>query len=124
MSTTRRAFVFAPKVVGGKPTVRDANQRISKSRAKAPDEPHAREAARVSGEAPSTAWDFTRIPVFPADRATEPRASSAPSALPPPAIQRKLVVGEVDDPREHEANRVADQVMRGSTLDVSTTSAP
>jgi hypothetical protein len=33
-------------------------------------------------------------------------------------------VGEVDDPREHEANRVAGQVMRGSTVDVSTASQP
>jgi hypothetical protein len=33
-------------------------------------------------------------------------------------------VGEVDDPREHEANRVADQVMRGSTPDFSTAFLP
>jgi len=114
-------FVFAPEVVS---TVRNTSQRISKPPAKAPDELHRREAARVAGEAPSTAWDFTRIPVFPADRATEFRASSAPSAPPQPVIQRKLVVGEVDDSREHDANRVADQVMRGSTPDVSTASLP
>ena len=61
----------------------------------------------------STAWDFSKIPVFSPDRASRPQSSSALSSLPLPGIlQRKLVVGEVNDPLEHEADRVADQVMR------------
>ncbi len=47
-------------------------------------------------------WDFGEIPVFPPDR---------PHSL-PDAIQPKLVIGGVDDPLEHEADRVADRVMR------------
>jgi hypothetical protein len=35
---------------------------------------------------------------------------SGPSQTPPP--QAKLVVGAIDDPLEHDADRVADQVMR------------
>ena len=58
---------------------------------------------------------FHEDAVYSADRATAPQASSLLSAVPPPVIQRKLVVGAVDDPREHEANRAADLVMRAST---------
>ncbi|MGH6846598.1 MAG: DUF4157 domain-containing protein [Methylocella sp.] len=58
------------------------------------------------------AWDFSKIPIYPPDRATRPQASSPPPALPLPGIiQPKLVIGEVNDPLEHEADRVADKVM-------------
>ena len=42
-------------------------------------------------------------------RATESAASFSAPRLP---IQAKLKVGAVDDPLEHEADRVADQVIR------------
>jgi Domain of unknown function (DUF4157) len=54
------------------------------------------------------AWDFGKIPLFPPDR-TSRSQTSYPS---PGIIQRKLTVGAVNDPLEHEADRVADQVMR------------
>src|SRR5262249_61497167 len=38
-------------------------------------------------------------------------------------LQAKLKVGAVDDPLEHEADRVADQVMRMPPADVSAASA-
>src|SRR4029453_1725944 len=51
--------------------------------------------------------------------ALKPSAPSAIHALPGflsgagnMAIQRKLTIGSVDDPLEHEADRVAEQVMR------------
>lgn len=50
----------------------------------------------------STNWDFSRIPIYP---------SSAPAQRPPGPIQRKLKVGAIDDPLEHEADRIANQVM-------------
>jgi hypothetical protein len=53
------------------------------------------------------AWDFGKIALFPPER-----TSRFSSAAPMGAIQCKLVVGSVDDPLEHEADRVADQVMR------------
>jgi hypothetical protein len=49
-------------------------------------------------------WDFSKIPVFPPDRASQSRQAGI--------IQPKLVVGQVKDPLEHEADRVADQVMQ------------
>jgi hypothetical protein len=69
-------------------------------------------------------WDFTRIPVFPAQQ-QEARArshSAAPSA--PAVIQPKLMVGAVDDPLEHEADRVADQVMRMPVPEVARGGGP
>jgi hypothetical protein len=52
---------------------------------------------------------LSEVPLFPPDRAN--RWSLSASAL-PGVIQAKLAVGAVDDPLEHEADRVADQVMR------------
>jgi predicted deacylase len=48
---------------------------------------------------PGPSWDFSKIPLFP--------------------IQVKLKVGALDDPREHEADRAASQVMRLSAPGVS-----
>jgi len=79
-------------------------------------------APKSSGSRPS--WNFTRIPVFPA----QPQEASAP---PPSAahrdlafIQPKLMVGAVDDPLEHEADRVADQVMRMPATEVAVGAGP
>ena len=58
-------------------------------------------------------WTFGKIPIYPPDqsRGSEPRLPLS-ARLMPAILQRKLIVGEVDDPLEHEADRVADQVMR------------
>jgi hypothetical protein len=56
-------------------------------------------------------WDFSKIPIFPPDRPFVSGTSPAPAPL---LIQRKLAIGEVNDPLEHEADRVADHVMRMS----------
>lgn len=59
------------------------------------------------------AWDFSKIPLHPSGRTA---GSVSPSRIPVPrlpgALQAKLKVGSVNDPLEHEADRVADQVMR------------
>jgi hypothetical protein len=61
----------------------------------------------------SVSWNFTKIPLF-----LPERASRAQPLFPRPAtpilgaIQAKLVVGQANDPLEHEADRIADQVMR------------
>lgn len=52
--------------------------------------------------------DFEQI--LKASRRTAPSPRQAPS----PLIQPKLVVGAVDDPLEHQADRMADQVMQES----------
>ena len=58
---------------------------------------------------PSRAEQFQMPPLFPAPR---------------PPIQAKLEVGAVNDPLEHEADRVADQVMRMPAPEVFAASAP
>jgi hypothetical protein len=70
-------------------------------------------------------WDFSKIPVFATDRANRPqgRSSLSPQLL-PSIIQPKLAIGDVNDPLEHEADRVADQVMRMPNPDLSITGAP
>jgi len=89
-------------------------QQLSNPPAKAPSEHRPPEAARVTGEAPSAAWDFNKIPFgYSPDRATQAQARSSLSAPRlPGTIQPKLVVGQANDPLEHEADRVAEQVMR------------
>ena len=52
---------------------------------------------------------ITQIPIFPTSALN---TSPTPPSLPPLPLQRKLTIGSVDDPLEHEADRVADRVMR------------
>ena len=79
-----------------------------------PENSTAREALR------SRSWNFSKISVFSPDspNRTRPSGPLAPTPL-PGAIQAKLVVGSVADPLEHEADRVADQVMRMADPDLS-----
>ena len=64
------------------------------------DDHKADSASRTTG---SVSRDFSKSPLAPPDRA---------AAAPLGTIQAKLAIGRVDDPLEHEADRVADQVMR------------
>ncbi len=58
-------------------------------------------------------WNFGSVAVAPADRETwpDPARPLGGSAL-RFGVQAKLVVGQVNDPLEHEADHVADRVMR------------
>jgi Domain of unknown function (DUF4157) len=49
-------------------------------------------------------WDFSKVPLFPSDR-----AHPAPQLR--DALQPKFAVGQVNDPLEHDADRVADEVL-------------
>src|SRR5215204_5977850 len=64
--------------------------------------------------AQSGSWDLSKIPLFAPNRPSR-------SEPPPPLLQRKLAIGQVNDPLEHEADRVADQVMRTPASDLSVT---
>lgn len=102
--------------------LRYLTQRLSNLSAKGPAKRHRQEAALenvTAREAPRVpSWDFSKIPVFPPDRAYQPQPSSPLAAMPfSSAVQAKLVVGQVNDPLEHEADRVADQVMRMSDIE-------
>jgi hypothetical protein len=81
---------------------------------------------KTPGEPASRAsWDLSVIPIFSPDGAsqTEPPAPRRAPPL-PAALQTKLAIGAVDDPLEHEANCVADQVMRMPALEVASTATP
>jgi Domain of unknown function (DUF4157) len=65
-------------------------------------------------ESPGLSPAFSQIPIA----SPSPTASAAPSplqsslSLRPLPLQRKLAIGATNDPLEHEADRVADRVMR------------
>lgn len=71
--------------------------------------------AQESGR--SLSWDFSKIPVFAPDRPTRHQTQH-------PFVQPKLVVGEVNDPLEYEADHVADQVMRMPEPGLSVAAGP
>src|SRR5262245_2370505 len=85
------------------------------------------ESVRGEGGSRGLAWDFSKIPPFPPERMSgefqSPSQFLAPR-LPGPPIQANLKVGAVDDPLEHEADRVAEQVMRMPVPEVALSSAP
>src|SRR6266853_3028612 len=61
----------------------------------------------------------------PPDRASRAQPSSPLAAAPlAGAVQAKLVVGDVNDPLEHEADRVADLVMRMDDSEPSMSAIP
>jgi hypothetical protein len=72
--------------------------------------------------APKTSWNFSASPIFPPHRANQ---AEPPSPLKAPRLpgvpQAKLAIGSVDDPLEHEADRVAEQVMRMPAPEVEPT---
>jgi outer membrane protein OmpA-like peptidoglycan-associated protein len=70
-------------------------------------------------------WDFSKVPLFPPERASRVQPSFPPAATPiRGAIRAKLVVGHANDPLEQEADHVADQVMRMPATSRSVTGAP
>jgi hypothetical protein len=108
---------FLQRTVGNQATQRLLSQRgCSPTREKNSvdgEQDGAPESIKVREAKSGTSWDFSKITVFAPDRASRPQASSPVVATQlPGAIQAKLVVGAADDPLEHEADRIADQVMR------------
>lgn len=67
------------------------------------------------GSAPAISWDFGKIPLFPPKRSTPPLMAAPPRHT----IQPKLSVGPADDPLEHEADRIADQIMQKPASELS-----
>jgi Domain of unknown function (DUF4157) len=74
---------------------------------------------------PGLSWDFSAIPIFSPDQATQTEPPAPLRARPLPGVlQPKLSIGRVNDPLEHEADRVADQVTRMPTPAVPLQPAP
>jgi hypothetical protein len=76
-----------------------------------PDASGAQTIDSTAGQETALSWDFSKIPVHPPGSAERPQTPRffARARLP---IQAKLKVDAIDDPLEHEADRVADHVMR------------
>jgi hypothetical protein len=78
---------------------------------------------RTIGRGTTPSWDFSKIPV---SSSGSEKSQPLPPPIPAPRlpIQAKLEVGAVDDPLEHEADRVAEQVIRMPAPEVSVAAAP
>jgi len=61
------------------------------------------QSARLTGQDAAPSWDFSKVPI---------------------RIQAKLEIGAADDPLEHEADRVADQLMQMPAPQVAPASTP
>ena len=68
------------------------------------------EALALVGRGPS--WSFSRIPIHPPEPSAAAERPLVSDVSAPPDVQPKLQVDAVDDPLEHEADRIADRVMR------------
>jgi hypothetical protein len=111
LAPQRRALAH-PTRYGSAEPVSTQLARPSRSASDARGEETEQKSDRSARRAPAAAWDFSRIPLFAPERRAAP--AGHPFAVSPAAriIQPKLAVGAVDDPLEHEADRIADQVMR------------
>ena len=110
--------------IGNQATLRLLPQRASNLSDNQPGGDHEQEGTAENitprGATPGVLWDFRKIPVFPPDWPSGLQTSLRLSSL----IQPKLVVGEVNDPLEHEANYIAEKVMRIRDPQVSVAAAP
>jgi hypothetical protein len=86
-----------------------ATCRVAPQTSRMPDASGAQTTDFTTGQETALSWDFSKIPVHPPGSAQRPRTPRffARARLP---IQEKLKAGAIDDPREHEADRVADRV--------------
>jgi hypothetical protein len=119
--------MFAPPVA--KPTTKPAELQRATVSAQRPSHSAVEQvhmlqpSIAIQAQQAGPSWDFAKIPVFPWGGAERFRPSPLfPAARLP--IQAKLEIGAVDDPLEHEADRVAEQVMRMPDPGVSIAAAP
>ena len=110
-------MLFLQRTVGDQATLRLLSQRAGRPGGSQPSDLSIQETERmhVSGRAatPGLGWDFSKIPLFSPEQARPSQAKSPLTISPLPGIiQPKLIVGEVNDPLEHEADRVAEHVVR------------
>jgi Domain of unknown function (DUF4157) len=112
------------RTIGNQATLRYLSHRLSNLPAKGRTERHEQEATTENitarGATPGVSWDFAKIPIFPLERGSRSQGSSAQPSI----IQPKLFIGQANDLLEHEANHVADQVMRMPDPEFSVTPAP
>jgi hypothetical protein len=115
---------FLQRTIANQATLRLISQRTGSLTGNKQGNGREQENDREASKTLGASWDFSEIPIFSPDRARRPLpASGLAAALAPGTIQAKLVIGEVNDPFEHEADRVADQVMCVPAAGVGLTSA-
>lgn len=124
-----RASVEPPQMlqrtVGDQATLSFLAQRAQSLPGDERNEQHEQKAEGLARKPPVASCDFSKIPVFPPDRPNGRQPAFLGTAPPlPNVIQPRLIVGAVDDPLEHEADRVADQVMRMPDSQVSAADVP
>jgi len=101
------------------------SQRAARPEASQPSNPSipASQPMQVPGgvAAPGLNWDFSNVLLFSPDRANPSQGESSLTVpLPPGILQRRLDVGEVDDPLEREADRVAEHMTRMACPEAAT----
>ena len=100
--------------IGNQAVLQLSRQRgLNKNEYDKPQQDAGQESMTAKGGPLRGAWAFSKIPPYPTGRRS---VYQPPSPFPAPrlagAIQAKLKVGAVNDPLEHEANRVAEQILR------------
>ena len=99
--------------IGNQAVLRILAQRAGVNRSEPGAHENEGNAARTAAQQAAPSWDFAKIPVFSSGGAERFRPPPLfPAARLP--IQAKLEGGAIDDPPEHEADRVAEQVIRTS----------
>ena len=89
------------------------NSRLTESEAKRQEGKDADPTSAALGKPSDLSWDFSKIPIHPPNLPHDRQTGSFLAA--PPATsanQKKLKVGPINHPSEHEADRIADQVLR------------
>jgi hypothetical protein len=92
-------------------TAAPASERSAAQQARVQEQEHEQEtnpANSIAAAGSSYSWRFGDIPLFPPDPADS--ESNAAAALPTSGVVKRELA--IHDPLEHEADRLADQVMR------------
>jgi hypothetical protein len=101
------------KTTRNEATLRPLAQTTSNLMRNQPGDDHEQEIgpenATAQNEMRGILWNFGKIPIFPPERTNQPQAASP---FLPDTIHPKLIIGQVDDPLEHDADSIAEQVMR------------
>ena len=119
--------LFLQRTIGNQATLRLLARQTSNSAGSSLTGGHEQkvttETMTAEEQPPRTSWDFSKVPLFPDKRADRAQPLSLRSAQ-LGVMQPKLAIGDVNDPLEHEADRVADQVMRMPAPEIKPAAAP
>src|ERR1700730_10319876 len=92
--------LFLQRTIGNQAALRLLAQQTSRPAARDPRGDYQQEGGvtETTMTSPRASWDLSKIPLLP------PHRASRGSSRQPTIIQRKLVVGQPNDPLEHEAD--------------------